>query len=75
MNRSRVRQYVERVTAWRRRMEGLRNQPIIMIEREISVEEAKRLYNFDAHPDAIAVGVGYTVYEPLEVEVDPWPKG
>ena len=76
MNRSRVRQYVERLNAWRRQMEGLRdlrNQPILMLDYEISIEEAKQMFGFQAHPDAIAVGVGHTVHAPLEVEVDPWP--
>jgi hypothetical protein len=65
----------ERLTAWRDLCLDFRNQPFIIIEREISIEDAKRMYGFDAHPGAVSVQVGYTVHAPIEVEVDPWPKG
>jgi len=72
--RTRVRQFVERLTRWRDPWPDLRRQPFILFEQEITVEEARRLYGFLAHPEAFGVKVGYTVHSPLEVEVDPWPK-
>ena len=66
-------QFLERLTRWYECWRDLRNQPFICFEQEISIEDAKRMYNFDAHPDAVGVRVGYTVHSPLEVEVDPWP--
>ena len=72
--RTRVRQFVERLTGWHDPYPDLRNQPFIVMDYEISVEEARAMFGFEAHPDAIGVIVGHTVYAPIEVEVDPWPR-
>lgn len=74
MKRSRSRQYLERLTRWYDPWRDLRHQSVFAFEREISIEDAKRLYGFVAHPDAVGVTVGYSVHAPLEIEVDPWPK-
>lgn len=50
---------------------SFRRQPWIMIEQEISIEEAKRRFGFLAHPDAIGVRIGYSTFAPIEVVVDP----
>jgi hypothetical protein len=66
MKRTRVGQFVERLTAWRAIYWDLRDQPILALEYEISVEEARRRW-----PDP---KVKWEVHSPLEVEVDPWPE-
>ena len=72
MKRTRSLQFLERLTAWQSRNGmWICQQQFVSIEREISIEDAKRMYGFDAHPDAVSVQVGYTVHAPFEVEVDP----
>lgn len=46
---------------------SFRRQPWIMIEQEMSIEEAKRRFGFLAHPDAIGVRVILSHVAPLEV--------
>ncbi len=77
MKRTRVAEFVARLTCWRYRYADLRNQPCYIFSEEIDIEEAKRRYpnavmQWPAPPPgAIGRRVGYTVYAPLEVEVDP----
>jgi hypothetical protein len=51
----RSRQFLERLIGWYAQDEyrDLSRQPFICFTQEISIEEAKRMFNFDAHPDAI----------------------
>jgi len=73
LKRTRVRQYVERLTGWRRAWEGLRNQAFIMLDYEISIEDARRMF---PTAERLWYNRGKTaveVYAPLEVEVYPWP--
>ena len=80
MKRTRVAEFVARLTCWRYRYADLRNQPCYIFSEEIDIEEAKRRYpnavmQWPAPPPgAIGRRVGYTVYAPLEVEVDPMAK-
>ena len=84
MKRTRVRQFVERLTAWHDPYWDLRRQPFITFEREIDFEEIRRMYPLPdliplsefppLPPGAVDRRIKYTVYSPLEVEVDPWPK-
>ena len=71
MKHTRSAQYLWRLTKWRALYEGLRNMPIYCFEWEISIDDAKRIFGFTAHPAATAVAIGYTVYSPIEIEVDP----
>ena len=58
MKRTRSRQFLERLTAWQSRNGmWICQQQFVSIEREISIEDAKRMYGFDAHPDAVSVQV------------------
>lgn len=69
MKHTRSRQFLERLTRWLWVIESpFVQQPIYCFDREISIEEAKRMFNFDAHPDAIGVRVGHTVYAPMRID-------
>jgi len=65
MKTTRSWQYLWRLTKWRELYADLGNMPILSLEREISIEEAKRMF------PGIGVHVGYTVYTPIKVEVTP----
>ena len=71
MKRTRSAELLWRLTKWRDLYLDLARQPFIALEREIDIEEAKRLFGHVAPPGVIAVQIGYTVYKPLEVEVTP----
>jgi hypothetical protein len=82
VNRTRVHKYVERLNAWQARNGmWIRQQPFITIEREIDIEEARRIYPtlFDGRPMKTVGyrnigGISVEIVEPLQLEVDPWPK-
>lgn len=71
MKRTRVRQFVRRLTGWHSLHEDIRNQPWIVFTREMSIEDAKRIFGFQPPEDAIGCKIGYTVYGPMEVTVSP----
>ena len=79
MKRTRVRQYVERLTGWHY-ADGawIRQQPFICFSQEIDIEELKRRYpdlpQYDIRTPPMppgAIGQKLCIYAPLEVEVDP----
>ena len=84
MKRTRVGQFVERLTAGEYRFpcRELARQPIIVMDYEIDIDELRRKCPgvalnascLPAPPPEVAQRIGWTVYPPLEVEVDPWPE-
>lgn len=73
MKRTRSAELLYRLSRWRELYLDLHNMPIYCLEREISIEDAKRIFGFTAHPAATSVAIGYTVYQPMEASVDAWP--
>lgn len=80
MKRTRSLQYLERLQAWMYRIgQGLRNQPVIALYDELRIDEIERRYpgllngQWPLSPAELLDNkkVGYTVYAPIEVEVDP----
>ena len=71
MKRARSWQYLWRLTKWRDLYLDLARQPWIEFFEEITVEEAKRWYGYQAPENSIGVKIGYEVYAPMEVEVEP----
>ena len=71
MKRTRSFQFLRRLTQWRELYLDLRSMPILCLDYEISVEEAKRRFGYRAPEGSIGMTVGHTVYRPMEVELDP----
>jgi hypothetical protein len=79
LKRTRVRQYVERLTGWHY-ADGawIRQQPWVSFSQEIDIEELKRRYpdlpQYDIRMPPMppgAIGQKLCIYAPLEMEVDP----
>lgn len=68
MKRTRVRQFVERLTAWRNRYGDLRHQPFMMTTQEISIEDFRSCY-----PRSGVLEERSVIYRPLEIDIGPWP--
>jgi hypothetical protein len=71
MKTTRSFEFLWRLTKWRELYFDLRRQPLIAFVEEISVGEAQRRFGHLAPANAVGVKIGYTVYAPLEAEVDP----